>query len=208
MGKVKDLTGQRFGRLTVIEFAGVAKNKTARWKCLCDCGHVCVVNGVQLRRGQTKSCGCIRREKVGGKPKHGLSSSKVYCAWVSIKNRCLTSTNPDYTSYGGRGITICDEWCDDFQAFFDYVSNLEHFDEDGYTLDRINNSRGYGIGNVRWATMKEQSRNRRSNVVVEYNGEKLCLKEAAERSGIKYMTLFQRYHRGWRGEQLFKSVEP
>lgn len=206
MGKVKDLTGQRFGRLTVIEFAGT-KNGNAYWKCQCDCGAICTANGVHLRRGYTQSCGCFHREKAGGKPKHGLSNSKTFHIWAAMKSRCFNDNHPDFNAYGGRGITVCDKWCNDFQAFYDYVSKLDHFDEDGYTFDRIDNNGNYEPGNVRWATVKEQSRNRRSNVVVEYQGESLSLKAAAEKSGIKYMTLFQRYHRGWRGEKLFQPVK-
>ena len=204
---IKDLRGQRFGWLTVVEFAGT-KNSNAYWKCRCDCRNVCTVNGVHLRRGYTQSCGCLRRENSGCTPKHGLSSSKIYGVWQRMRHRCFNKNDKNFSQYGGRGIKVCDEWRNDFQAFYDCVSKLEHFGEEGYSFDRINNDGNYEPSNVRWATMKEQNRNRRSNVVVEYKGKKVSLKEAAELSGIKYLTLFQRYHRGWRDAQLFNPVEP
>lgn len=207
---IKDLTGQRFGRLTVIEFVGIKKG-LAHWECLCDCGNTCIVNGVQLRRGNTKSCGCLRHEntfKYAHRSfKHGMSNSKLYYVWANMKNRCYNEKNIGYHMYGGRGIIVCAEWRDNFKAFYDYVSKLEHFNEEGYTLDRIDNNGNYEPGNVRWATVKERSRNQSKNIFVDYNGEKLCLAEVAEILGMKYITLFKRYSRGWRGEQLFQPVK-
>lgn len=207
MGRIKDLTGKRFGRLTVIEFAGT-KGRNAFWKCQCDCGRVIVVKSCYLTSGDTKSCGCLKLERVASlTAKHKMSKTKIFNVWAGILGRCFNRNDSKFADYGGRGITVCDEWRKDFVAFYEHVSKLEHFGEDGYSLDRIDNDGNYEPANVRWATPTEQSRNKRNNIVVEYNGEKICLKEAAERSGIKYMTLFHRYHRGWRGEKLFQPVK-
>ena len=135
---------------------------------------------------------------------HLKSRTKIYNVWQGMKARCLNPNDKSYPRYGGRGITICAEWKDDFQTFFDYVSSLEHFGEDGYSLDRINNDGDYKPDNVKWSTRQEQACNRRSNVVVEYQGEKMLLSEAAEKSGVNISTLRYRLQAGESGEELFR----
>lgn len=211
MSRIKDLTGQRFERLVVIERANNTKKGQARWLCRCDCGKICVVDGAHLRHGKIKSCGCLSKENtINRSTKHGMKKRAnpniLYYTWQNIKRRCLTPSNTHYHEYGERGITICDEWRDDFEAFYNYVSKLEHFGEDGYTLDRINNNGNYEPGNVRWATRKEQTRNRRSTIKVKYCGELISLKEAAERSGLNYDALRERYRKGLREDELFAPL--
>ncbi|MBR4031128.1 MAG: hypothetical protein IKJ07_00150 [Clostridia bacterium] len=205
---IKDLTGQRFGRLTVIEFAG-SKNRRAYWKCKCDCGNICVINGHNLGTGNTKSCGCLHDERIiKDSITHGQSGTKIYRTWKDMKARCFNPNRRGFCNYGGRGITVCDEWRDNFQAFFDCVSKLEHFGEEGYSLDRVDVNGNYEPQNVRWATRKEQGRNKRNNVIVEYKGEKMTLAEAAEKSGIKKKILETRHERGWSDRNLFADVIP
>lgn len=198
-GKLKDLAGLKFGRLTVLERAD-NKGRYTVWRCRCDCGNVCVVTGNSLKSGRTKSCGCLHGQK------HGMADTDIYNTWISIKQRCFNPKTPNYNRYGGRGITICDEWKDDFQAFYDYVSKLPHFDEKGYSLDRIDNNKGYEPDNIHWADAKTQARNTRRNIFVEYNGVKMTLSEAAEKSGVQVGTLWSRIQRGDRGERLFRPV--
>lgn len=206
MGKFIDLTGKRFNKLTVIERAENKGSKVC-WRCRCDCGNECIVHGSSLKSGTTRSCGCwniqsaIERSTV-----HGKRHSKIYGIWCTIKNRCFKSAVKGYERYGGRGITLYEPWIDDFQAFYDYVSTLEHFGEDGYSLDRINNDGNYEPGNLRWATKSEQARNTRRNIIVEYKGVEMTLAEAAELSGISYGTLQSRYRAGDRGARLFRPV--
>lgn len=204
MSALKNLVGQKFGRLTVLERAENAKDGHARWKCRCDCGREVVVFGNSLIRGVTKSCGCLHDElTVQRSTKHGKCHSKTYRLWAAIKTRCFNPNYKAYKHYGGRGITIYEPWRNDFAAFYDYVSKLEHFGEEGYTLDRKDNGGNYEPGNLQWATQKEQNRNQRTNVIVEYNGERMTLVEAAERSGIDYDALRYRIDHCWSGDKLF-----
>ncbi len=205
MSRLKNLTGLKFGRLTVIELAENATHgQPRRWKCLCECGKISIVATTELTRGKTKSCGCLNVDKLF---KHGMKNTSIYHRWKDIKQRCFNPNCKSYPNYGGRGITICDEWKNDFLAFYNYVSMLEHFGEEGYTLDRIDNNGNYEPSNLRWTDRKTQRINQRRTIFVEYNGEKMCLKYAAEKSGISKNVLLHRYKRGDRGERLFRPVK-
>jgi len=210
MSKLKDLTGQKFGRLTVIERVE-NKGRYVAWKCRCDCGNEVIVRGDVLKCGRTKSCGCLHNEaavvNVVKNHKHKKSGKKIYKIWQNMKKRCFNTNSNDYQRYGGRGITVYDEWIHNFQAFYDYVSQLPHFGEKGYSLDRIDNNGNYEPDNVRWADAKTQCRNRRSNCIVEYNGKSMTLAESSEKSGIAFKTLRDRYKRGDTGDRLFRPVE-
>ena len=198
----KDLTGQTFNRLTVIERAENAKDGKARWRCRCSCGNEVVVVGKYLRRGTIQSCGCLWREKV---TTHGMSHTKIFGKWKTMLKRCENPKCVSYNNYGGRGIKVCERW-HDFQNFYNDVSHLPHFGEKGYTLDRIDNDGDYEPCNVRWADYKTQRRNTRQNVFVEYQGVEMCLTDAAKLSNINYYTLRIRYYHGDRGERLFRPL--
>ena len=169
MGKLIDLTGQRFGRLTVIERAGKDYIGQAMWRCRCDCGNVTVVAGGNLRTGNTKSCGCYGHElTIGGYRSRthggtcdGGKRTRLYRIWRAMKTRCYNLNAQNYKDYGGRGITICPEWLHDFVAFRDWA--LSHGYRDDLSIDRIDNDKGYSPDNCRWATAKEQRANQRSN---------------------------------------------
>lgn len=162
--------GRRFGRLVVTSKAPRADHRT-RWECRCDCGGVRVVRGDNLRDGSTRSCGCAVREQVlklvATKPNlsHGYTSGgrtrPEYRAWQAAKRRCGDSRLRNFHHYGGRGIVMCEEWVNSFDAFIAHVGPKP----DGgrrISIDRIDNNRGYEPGNVRWATASEQGRNRRT----------------------------------------------
>lgn len=207
MGKFIDLTGRRFGRLTVIE-RDTSRKGRAHWFCKCDCGNVVSVYSFNLRNGTTKSCGCLRIEKLVERHiTHGLSGAKIHRVWEHIKGRCLNPNDKHYSYYGGRGISIEPSWINDFQAFYDYVSKLEHFGEDGYSLDRIDNDGNYEPGNLRFATMKEQCRNRRNNRIHNINGVEVTTAELAEFSGINRGTVQSRINSGWATEDLTKPLQ-
>lgn len=161
-GKINNLEGQKFGRLTVLEITDRRIGGNVVWLCVCECGKQTEVKAGNLQSGMTKSCGCLRSEKsTVTHTTHGKRNTNLSMVWQSMKQRCLNPNNKSFKNYGGRGITICDEWKNDFQAFYDYVSVLPHFGEAGYSLDRINNDGNYEPNNVRWATAKEQSNNKR-----------------------------------------------
>lgn len=162
MPRIRDLKGRRSGRLEVLELSHIGNGYRAMWKCRCDCGNECVVPGAAITTGKAMSCGCYRTERiVAAVSTHHLSHTKIYGVWRSMKGRCLTVTHQAYKYYGARGIGVCPEWCENFQAFYDYVSQLPHFGEPGYSFDRIDNDGNYEPGNVRWATLSEQNKNKR-----------------------------------------------
>ena len=164
MSAVKDLTGQRFGRLVVIERVGSTAKREATWKCLCDCGRTTISPGYNLRSGNTKSCGCLNSDESAKRSTtHSMSRSRLYGVWSGMKFRCCCSSGPRYHQYGGRGITICTEWLNDFQAFYDWAM-ANGYDENApkgkCTIDRIDNDKGYSPDNCRWVDMKVQRHNR------------------------------------------------
>ena len=199
-----DLTGQRFGRLTVLHEAP-KKGIRIAWHCLCDCGKTTDVVASSLRSGTTKSCGCYR-DTCPTNPrskKHGQTKTRLYRIWIHMKERCLAPYHNSYKSYGGRGITICNEWLNDFEAFRDWaIANGYRSD---LTLDRIDVNGNYCPENCRWVTMAEQAFNKRTNVM--HKGK--CITQWAREVGANSVTVLSRIRKGWPIEEaIYAPLQP
>lgn len=156
-GHCKDLTGHRFCRLVVLECAGKDRFSNLIWKCQCDCGNICEVAGHSLNSGRTKSCGCLKKERVCKRNKsHGMSKSPEYDIWKAMLQRCENPNCKSFSDYGGRGIKVCQSW-HKFENFYRDMGKRP----EGLSIDRINNDGNYEMGNCRWATKEEQSNNSR-----------------------------------------------
>lgn len=204
-----DMIGRRCGRLSILSRSSRKKaSGDALWNCQCDCGVILEASGPLLRRGAVKSCGCLKKE-VGaaalafyaatgmhGALRHGDAragkEAPEWRLWHSIKRRCA-----DHPDYAGRGIRMCDEWQRSYEAFLKSVGRRPSAE---YSLDRIDVFGHYEPGNVRWATKKEQARNRRTNLFITANGERRTLAEWAERTGLKNTTIRSRIRKGWMPE--------
>lgn len=199
MGKFIDLTGQRYGRLTVLAEAG-KKGVKRCWLCKCDCGSTTVVMTTSLRSGNTQSCGCYKAEHPG-RLKHGGCGTKLYRIYKNIKLRCYNERFPDYKHYGGRGIAICDEWLHSFESFRDWaIANGYHEtnNRSDCTIDRIDVNGDYCPENCRWVTQKTQVRNTRRTRKATCNGVTKPIGEWAEEWNLPYNTVYDRAKKnGW-----------
>lgn len=195
----KDLTGLRFGRLTVTEMAG-RRNRQVLWKCKCDCGKDVTVIGGNLRNNSTQSCGCLNKQNAAMRKRtHGGTDTRLYRIWHNMKNRCQNRRTKDYEDYGGRGIEVCPEWRESFEAFRDWA--VANGYQDHLTIERNDTDGGYCPDNCRWVTNKEQQSNRRNNHLVTYNGKTQTLQQWVEETGIKRGTLSDRLRKGWSPER-------
>lgn len=204
MPKLVDLTGQRFGRLLVLRRAENIGRQTA-WLCKCDCGNEKAVPYWNLVSGQTKSCGCLVKEVSAKNAKctHKQSYSRLYTIWIGMKQRCYYENHKHFKHYGGRGITVCDEWKDDFQAFHDW--SISHGYEDNLTIDRIDVNGNYEPSNCKWASTKVQGNNKRSNHTLELNGEIHTVSEWSKITGIPNSTIHNRLKAGWTIEKALTT---
>ncbi len=198
-----NLTGQRFGRLVAQQYAAGA---TGSWVCACDCGTIKNIASQKLRDGSTKSCGCLRREVASKRNvTHDEYKHRFYNTWHKMLNRCYNKKNNQYHNYGGRGITVCDEWRIDLNAFLSWCDSKEPIPR-GFSIDRYPNQNGpYSSENCRFASSHDQSRNTRQNVWVDYNGEHLIFEDFVTKYGqVSSKLASKRIHNyGW---ELLEAV--
>lgn len=193
-----DLAGKRFGNLTVVRRSGTI-NGQAAWLCICDCGREKVIRGSTLRNGQSTSCGCAAAKLASDRLKtHGLTKTRLFKIWSMMKERCYKDYSKSYQGYGGRGIRVCDEWKNSFTSFFGWAMVNGYTDE--LTIDRIDVNGNYCPDNCRWATVKEQANNRRSNTFLSVGGVSKTAAEWSLQSGIKQDTILHRIKFGWSAE--------
>ena len=195
--KRANLTGMKFGRLTVISLDSQNKRNDRIWECRCDCGNTTCVKTYNLTHGKTKSCGCLVKDHEWS-IKHNCHDKRIYKEWQRMKSRCLYAKNEKvYKHYGGRGISICNEWLSEngFPNFMKWA--LSNGYKDNLTLDRINNDGNYSPDNCRWVDSMTQANNTRQNKIISYNGESHTVAEWSRIRNIKYPTLVCRINRGW-----------
>lgn len=196
--------GEKFGRLTVIEKAGSArsgKSTFALWLCRCACGTEKTFSGTDLRTGNSKSCGCLRKENtIKAKTTHGMSGTKIYDVWSAMIKRCENPNDKNYFRYGGRGIKVCDEW-HDFEVFYNDIGKDLN---GGLSIDRIDVNGNYEPSNCRAATPSEQANNTRRSIKVQYKDKTYHLPELAKELNIDYTLLYTRIRKGW---DVVRAVE-
>lgn len=186
-----DLSGKRFGRLTVLRITDnhvtSGGRKQIQYLCKCDCGKEVTVKAEHLRNGNTKSCGCFNADASRERSRtHGLSDTRLHRIWQGMKQRCYYKNGISYKNYGGRGISICDEWKEDFNTFYDWAINNGY--ADNLSIDRKDVDKGYSPDNCRWATNIEQASNKRNNHIVVSRGESRTITSWSNKLSIsKYL---------------------
>lgn len=197
-----DYTNMRFGRWTVLSPSRKSNKKS--WICVCDCGNKRNVHEDTLISGRSLSCGCLQREETKNRlTTHNLSKTRLYRIYYGIKQRCFNVKDKRYKDYGGRGITICDEWLNDFVKFYEW--SIQNGYDENLTIDRIDNDGNYEPSNCRWATKEEQDYNKRTSIFFEFFGTRKCLKEWTNLMGWNYDKYYARFIRNttvFRGNEI------
>lgn len=197
----------KFERLVVIGLSGRSASNNLMWMCECKCGENKVISGSNLRTGRTRSCGCLSRElSVSVNTKHGHAKigkvTREYRCWQEMKKRCTNPNSHAYPDYGGRGIQIYEPWLNSFNEF---ISHIGPCPNSSMSIGRIDNNLGYQPGNVAWATPREQSLNRRSNLLITFNGKTQPAALWADELGINRKIIYWRAARGWTHERILTT---
>jgi hypothetical protein len=189
----KDITGKRFNYLTISGYIG-----NGYWLCTCDCGKEKILKTSRITSDHTKSCGCIAKLNA---LKHNGTGSREYNIWTNLKARCLNPNNTAYKNYGGRGITVCENWKNSFENFINDMGLCP----DGYSIDRVENDKGYNKENCIWNTSSNQALNRRSNYNIEYKNKTKPLKQWCNELNMNYAKTFARINKlNWTIEKAFE----
>jgi hypothetical protein len=205
--KFKDLSGVKFGRLRVrcIE-PDYKQSANTYWRCDCDCGGEKVVFGPSLTRGSTKSCGCLRKERnkeLKNGTKHGLRKTRIYSTWSAMIQRCCNENSRAYKDYGGRGITVCDEWRLSIETFHGWAVNNGY--KENLTIERIENNGNYCPSNCKWIPMKDQLRNQRTSKRLTYKNQTKIAADWGRELGIPASTICARKRSGWSDERALSQ---
>lgn len=198
-----NLINKKFGRLTVVDLAYI-KNQSTFWSCLCDCGKVVIKKASYLTTGDTRSCGCLKSEELSKRnSKHNLYKHPIYNVWKNMKNRCYRINNKQYSNYGGRGITVCEEWKKDFLSFFTWAN------ENGYknnlTIDRIDVDGNYCPENCRFIPLSEQQKNKRNTIIIEYMNMKYTISEFSQLTSKSYDSIYRKIQKGMSPEEIIND---
>ena len=191
----KNLSGRRFGRLSVLSYAGrVGRSKISAWLCRCDCGTEKIILATRLSCG-VQSCGCLRMEAVvKSRRTHGMSKSAEYRIWCNMRSRCGDRSSKSYPDYGNRGIAVCQRWKD---SFADFISDMGMRPSSLHELDRMDNQGNYERSNCRWVERLVNARNKRSNHRITFNGITMCISEWSEKTGLARHVIWKRLKCGW-----------
>ena len=200
---MQDLTGKKFGKLTVLKFA-YKRGYHEFYTCECECGKIKDVRKDHLKSGQVVSCGCFRKTNLGNLNRtHGKTETTLYSKYEGMKRRCYNPKDERFKHYGERGITVCQEWLDNFMNFYNWA--IQNGYKKNLSIDRIDVNGNYCPDNCRWVNHKTQACNRRTNLKLTYNNQTLCIKEWAEKYNIKYTTLLHRIKRNWSIERALNT---
>lgn len=203
MSRLVDLTGKVFERLTVIKRMP-NRDRHTMWLCKCECEKETVVDGYHLKCGYTRSCGCLRSEpNITRNTTYSSPEIKLYRRWSSMKARCYNKNSKCYSRYGGRGITVCDEWRNSFEAFRDWA--LSNGYSDDLTIDRIENNGNYEPSNCRWTDVETQANNKRCNRLITYNNKTHTIAQWSNITGIPYDRIRRRMDNGWTPERTLTT---
>jgi len=203
----QDLKGMKFGRLTAISRAENTKQNRAQWLCVCDCGNKKIAQAAYLKKGTTRSCGCLaneQRKKAAQSQCHPYSRTERYRerkSWENMIARCYNPKSPDFKRYGGRGITVCDRWRESFEAFVVDMGARP----DNATIDRVDNNGNYTLENCRWATRVAQVNNRRDNRIIALNGIERTVAQWSEQTSLSHTCITHRLNSGWSAEKALTT---
>lgn len=207
MGRFEDLTGRRFGRLTVLsrgdDYVSPKGYRNTTWNCLCDCGNHVNVRGCNIRNGVSRSCGCIRVDHPN-RLTHGMNGTRIYGIWKGMKDRCLNERSESYKDYGGRGVTIFEDWLNSFESFYNWA--LQSGYRDDLSIDRIDVNGNYEPSNCRWSTADVQANNKRNNHLLTYEGRTQTISQWAKELGIHSGKIKDRINKcGWSVERTLTT---
>lgn len=204
--RFQDITGKVFGRLVVVSYHRKIK-QNHYWLCQCCCGEVKSIRSGSLKSGFSESCGCLFRELSskrnsthGGTRRNGIITPE-YLAWAQMKSRVYNKKLDGYKNYGGRGVTICDRWL----KFENFIADMGKKPSPKHSIDRKDNNGNYEPDNCRWATRKEQARNKRNNHIIVYGEESMTVVQWAERIGVSNYALYNRIRLGWPIEDILNK---